>query len=150
MSINITTPENGETCWVVADRVRFLGGLTAANPELLEVEIPPGSGTPPHRHASAELFYVVDGEITIRHFAAAEPPVTIVAKAGTAVRIDGNAPHNYMNESTRPARLLVLVEPSMTTFFREIGTAAPQQEPDLARIGAAMQRHGIETLQMAS
>lgn len=150
MSINVTTPHEGETRWVVADRVRFLGGLAGANLELLEVEIPPGSGTPPHRHASAELFYVVDGEITIRHFPAGKQPVTIVAKAGTSVRIDGNAPHNYMNESGKSARMLVLVEPSMTAFFREIGTPAPQGEPDFGRIGAAMQRHGIEAIQMAA
>lgn len=150
MSINVTTAQNGETRWVVADRVRFLGGLAGENLELLEVEIPSGSGTPPHRHASAELFYVVEGEITIRHFPAGKPPMTVAAKAGTSVRIDGNAPHNYINESGNPARMLVLVEPSMTAFFREIGTAEPQGEPDFARIGAAMQRHGIEALQMAS
>lgn len=150
MSINVTTMQEGETRWVVADRVRFLGGLAGANLELLEVEIPPGSGTPPHSHASPELFYVIDGEITIRHFAAGKPPVTVAANAGTSVRIDGNAPHNYMNESDKTARMLVLVEPSMTAFFREVGTREPQREPDFARIGAAMQRHGIEALQMAS
>lgn len=34
----------------------------------------------------------------------------------------------------------------MTAFFREIGTAEPQAQPDFARIGAAMQLHGIQTL----
>lgn len=52
MSIDVTTPQNGETCWVVADHVRFLGGLSADNLELVEVDVPAGSGTPPHRHAS--------------------------------------------------------------------------------------------------
>ena len=149
MSMKVTTPQEGEARWVVADHIRFLGGFAGANVELVEVEIPPGSGTPPHSHASPELFYVLDGEVTIRHFAAGKPPVTVPARAGTSVSIDGNVPHNYMNESGKPARMLVLVEPSMTAFFREIGTAAPQGEPDFARIGAAMQRHGIEALQMA-
>jgi len=150
MSIQVTYARDGEARWVVADRIRFLGGPAGANLELVEVEIPPGSGTPPHSHASPELFYILDGEITIRHFAASKPPEVVAARAGTSVRIDGHAPHNYVNESDRSARMLVLVEPSMTAFFREIGTAEPQAAPDFARIGAAMQRHGIEALQMAS
>ncbi|PSJ62709.1 cupin domain-containing protein [Pseudaminobacter soli (ex Li et al. 2025)] len=148
MSIDVTTTQNGETRWVVADRIRFLGGLAGSNLELVEVEVPPGSGTPPHSHASPELFYVIDGEITIRHFATDRPPTTVAAGAGTSVRIERNAPHNYMNESGKPARMLVLIEPSMTAFFREIGTAEPQVQPDFARIGAAMQRHGIQPLEM--
>lgn len=150
MSINVTTMQQGETRWVLADRIRFLGGLAGSNLELLEVEIPPGSGTPPHSHASPELFYVIDGEVTIRHFAAGQPPTTVSASAGTSVSIASHAPHNYTNESGKPARMLVLIEPSMTAFFREIGTAEPQSTPDFERIGAAMRRYGIEALQMAS
>ena len=150
MSIQVTSAQEGETRWVVADRIRFLGGPAGANLELVEVEIPPGSGTPPHSHASPELFYMLDGEITIRHFAAGKPPAVVAAKAGTSVRIDGHTPHNYVNESGKPARMLVLLEPSMTAFFREIGTVEPEAKPDFARIGAAMQRHGIEALQTAS
>jgi quercetin dioxygenase-like cupin family protein len=150
MSIDVTTTHEGETRWVVADRIRFLGGLAGSNLELVEVEVPPGSGTPPHSHASPELFYVIDGEITIRYFAADAPPTMILAGAGTSVRIERHAPHNYMNESGKPARMLVIVEPSMTAFFREIGTTEPQAQPDFARIGAAMQRHGIHALELAS
>jgi len=150
MSINVTTSQHGEACWVVADRVRFLGSVSGDRLELVEVEIPPGSGTPPHSHASPELFYVLDGVVTIRHFADGKPPTVVAAEAGTCISIDGRAPHNYVNEGNRSARMLVMVEPSMTAFFREIGTAEPQAAPDFARIGAAMQRHGIEPLQMAS
>ncbi|MCB4769643.1 cupin domain-containing protein [Ancylobacter sp. Lp-2] len=150
MSMQVTTAQDGETRWVVADRIRFLGGLAGANLELVEVEIPPGSGTPPHSHASPELFYVLDGEVTIRHFPVGQAPRTVTAGVGTSVRIDGCAPHNYFNESCKPARMLVLLEPSMTAFFREIGTAEPQAAPDFARIGIAMQRHGIEVLHGAS
>jgi quercetin dioxygenase-like cupin family protein len=148
MSIDVTTEQNGETRWVVADRIRFLGGPAGSNLEMVEVEVPAGSGTPPHSHASPELFYVIEGEITIRHFAANRPPAAVVAGPGTSVRIGRNAPHNYVNESGKPARMLVLIEPSMTAFFREIGTAEPQAQPYFARIGAAMQRHGIKALEM--
>ena len=145
MQFDVTTPESGETLWVVADRIRFLGGIAGSGLELIEVEIPPGSGTPPHTHASPEMFYVTEGEVTVRRFAADGPPEVAVGGPGTTIRIGSMVPHNYSNESDRPARMLVLLEPSMTAFFRDIGTSEPQA-PDLARIGSAMQRHGIAML----
>jgi len=150
MQIDVNIPNNGEILWVVADRVRFLGGLSGSNLELIEVEVPPGSGTPPHTHASPEMFYVLDGELTVRHFAAGGPPRATVAGPGTAIRIEPMAAHNYSNDSRGPVRMLVLIEQSMITFFRDIGTVEPQAEPDFAQIGAAMQRHGIEVLSMAA
>ncbi|RRH87449.1 cupin domain-containing protein [Mesorhizobium tamadayense] len=150
MNFNVTTPEAAQTLWVVADRIRLLGGIAGSSLELIEVEVPPGSGTPPHSHASPELFYVLEGTLTVRHFVAGGPPEMTVAGPGTSVRIGPRAPHNYSNDSGRPVRMLVLVEPSMIAFFRDIGTVEPQAQPDFARIGAAMQRHGIEALPVAA
>ncbi|RWB52316.1 cupin domain-containing protein [Mesorhizobium sp.] len=150
MNFNVTTPEAAQTLWVVADRIRLLGGIVGSSLELIEVEVPPGSGTPPHSHASPELFYVLEGALTVRHFGAGGLPEVTVAGPGTSVRIGPRAPHNYSNDSGRPVRMLVLVEPSMIAFFRDIGTAEPQAQPDFARIGAAMQRHGIEALPVAA
>lgn len=150
MKIDVTNPNDGQTLWVVADRIRFLGGLVGSNLELIEVEVPPGSGTPPHSHASPEQFYVIDGELTVRHFAAGAPPEVTIAGPGTSVRIGPREPHNYSNDSSHPVRMLVLIESSMVVFFRDIGTAEPQTQPDFARIGAAMQHHGIEMLAMAA
>ncbi|RWD99683.1 cupin domain-containing protein [Mesorhizobium sp.] len=150
MNFNVTTPEATQTLWVVADRIRLLGGIADSSLELIEVEVPPGSGTPPHSHASPELFYVLEGALTVRHFGAGGPPEVTVAGPGTSVRIGPRAPHNYSNDSGRPVRMLVLVEPSMIAFFRDIGTVEQQAQPDFARIGAAMQRHGIEALLVAA
>ncbi|RWM06359.1 MAG: cupin domain-containing protein [Mesorhizobium sp.] len=150
MTFNVITPEAAQTLWVVADRIRLLGGIADSSLELIEVEVPPGSGTPPHSHASPELFYVLEGALAVRHFGAGGPPEVTVAGPGTSVRIGPKAPHNYSNDSDRPVRMLVLVEPSMIAFFRDIGTVEPQAQPDFARIGAAMQRHGIEALPVAA
>lgn len=151
MTIDVNEPGDGETLWVVADKVRFLGGLPGSGPELLEIEVPPGSGTPPHSHVAAEMFYIVEGVLTVRQFSGgALPPVVVAAGPGMTVRIPSRIPHNYSNDSGRPVKMLVLIDPSMTAFFRDIGTAEPQATPDFARIGAAMQRHGIEVLAMAA
>lgn len=140
-----------DALWVVADRIRFLGGLEGHAPELIEAEIPPGSGTPPHSHASAEMFYVVSGELTVSKFSeVGAPPEIVKARAGTEVRIDPHVPHNYVNESGAPAKVVVLLEPSMIAFFREIGTEQPEAAPDFARIGAAMEKHGIAAMTEAA
>ncbi len=53
---------------------------------------------------------------------------------------------NCSNECSSAVRMLVLPEPSIVAFFRATGTVDPRCEPCLAGIGAAMQRHGVETL----
>lgn len=150
MKIEVNTPDSVEVLWVVADRIRFLGDMPNSDLELIEVEVPPGSGTPPHIHASPEMFYVVEGELTVRDFSAGSPPKTTVVGPGTSIRVEPMAPHNYSNDSGAPVRVLVFLERSMTAFFRDVGTVGPQAQPDFARIGAAMRRHGIEALTMAA
>ncbi|MFQ6186237.1 cupin domain-containing protein [Sinorhizobium meliloti] len=150
MNIEMTTANNAEYLWVVADRIRFLGGVPGSDLELLDIEVPPGSGTPPHIHESPELFYILEGELTVRQFGAGLPQV-IKAGPSTSVRVPSRVPHNYSNESDNPIRMLVMLAPSMIAFFRDVGSVErPQGTPDFARIGAAMDRHGIEALSMAA
>lgn len=149
--IEVTTPGQSEALWVIGDRIRFLGKVLGSSLELIEVEIPPGSGTPPHTHESPETFYILDGELTLRRFTAGSPPDVLRAGCGASISVPSRVPHNYINESGELVRMLVLLEPSMTAFFREIGSHEPLKgEPDFARIGAAMQRHGIEVLAAAA
>ncbi|MGV8986099.1 MAG: cupin domain-containing protein [Cypionkella sp.] len=150
MKIEVTKPADADHLWVVADRIRFCGGLAGSDLELLEVEVPPGSGTPPHSHASAEMFYVLEGTLTVGSFAQGAPPVFTEAGKGSTVRIDSRAPHNYSNAGNQPVRMLVLIEAAMVAFFRDIGAAEPQSQPNFERIGAAMQRHGVEMAAMAA
>ena len=151
MNIDVNSPSNADYRWVVADKIRFLGSLPGSSVELMDIEVPAGSGTPPHTHESAELFYVLEGELTLRQFASEGPPAVIHAGAGTSVRIPSRVPHNYVNECSKPVRMLVMLEASMVAFFRDIGTAERTHgAPDFARIGAAMQKHGIEPLATAA
>lgn len=147
MTIVANAPSNADCRWVIADKIRFLGSLPGFPIELLDIDVPAGSGTPPHTHESSELFYVLDGELTVRQFGQGTPPSVIHAGPGTTVTIPSGVPHNYVNESGAPVRMLVMLETSMVAFFRDIGSAEPTSAPpDFERIGAAMRRHGIEAL----
>lgn len=146
MTVTVTTHDSAETLWVAADRLRILGGVEGSDLSLLEVTVPPGSGTPPHTHLSPELFYVVSGEITYGHFLHGAPPRMTRALPGTTVRVDSMEPHNYTNTGPDTAVMLVLVDPSMVAFFRDLGHVeppAPGTPPNIAEIMAAMARHGI-------
>ncbi len=150
MKLDVNRPDGGDALWVVGDRIRFLGGLPGSGLELIEVDVPAGSGTPPHSHASAEMFYIVSGELTVRLFPEGAPPAAVTAGPGEAVRIPPHVPHHYANESGGPAKMVVLLEPSMIAFFRDVGTDTRQDQPDFARLGAAMARHGIVVLTRAA
>lgn len=123
---------------------------TQGGMELLDTVLPPGSGTPPHTHESPELFYILEGELTVRQFHADQPPSVLCAGAGSSLKIPSRIPHNYLNEGDKPVRMLVMLEQSMTAFFRAIGTTEKQNAPDFAGIEAAMQRHGVHALAVAA
>lgn len=141
---------SAESLWVVRDKVSFLSTLPAPGFALLEVTVPPGSGTPPHRHASPEIFHVVAGEITVGSFEGPVPQFTRLV-AGDNVSVASNVAHNYQNNGGETARMLVVAEDTMVAFFRELGVgepppAAPPSEAGIGRIRTACQRHGIEML----
>jgi quercetin dioxygenase-like cupin family protein len=148
--IRITRSEEAEALWVVRDRIRFLGEEAGSGLALLEVEVPPGSGTPPHRHASPEIFRVLAGEVTFGLFGEGAPSEATVG-AGTVVTVPSGVPHSYRNASAAPASLLVVVERPMVDFFRDLGRreAPPEGPPGAAEIAAVMAacaRHGITIL----
>lgn len=152
MNTNATVlmPGTAPAVWVLRDRVSFLGSLPGSDCVLLEVEVAPGAGTPPHRHDSPEVFRVLEGELRIGLFDE-QPPREIVAVPGTVVRIPAKAAHNYRNVTAVPARTLALVEQGMADFFHELGSpepapARPPTESELAMLAAICARHKIEIL----
>jgi quercetin dioxygenase-like cupin family protein len=109
--------------------------VKAASPEvsLFEVSVPPGGGPPLHRHAPGEVFYVLEGT-----FAFGE----ITAGPGDTVIIPPHEPHTYKNVGEVPGRFLAVISPGgMESFFSDM--VGP---PDMERILAVTQRHGVELL----
>lgn len=150
MTTRSITRESAPTLWVLRDRLRFYGQLAGANLNLIEVEVPPGSGTPPHVHASPETFHVQSGEIVFTLFDGPAPR-QVRGVAGTVLAIDPRMPHNYANVSDAPASMLVMLEDSMVRFFEDLGRAepppaGPPSDGEIAAVMDACRRHGIEVL----
>lgn len=146
----VTTLADAQSVWVIGDEVRFMGGVDGGNLSLVDVTVMPGSGTPPHRHASPEIFRVTEGEVTFGIFGDG-PPRLFTAGEGTVVTVPSWLGHNYSNQSGRPARFAAVVENDMVKFFEDVGVAdrpppGPPSEETIGRIMAACQRHGIELL----
>jgi quercetin dioxygenase-like cupin family protein len=113
-----------------------LGGKdTAGRYCLIDMQIPPGGGPPPHRHDFEESFTLLEGEIE-----ATFRGQKSVIKAGQTVSIPADAPHQFQNKSDKPVRMLCICSPAgQEEFFAQVGvpvatrTAAPPKLDEAAQ-----------------
>lgn len=97
--------------------ILLTGQDTAGRYSLIDMNVPPGGGPPPHRHDFEEMFTVLEGEIELTFRGE-----TTVARAGTTVNVPANAPHSFVNASKEPARLLCMcTPPGQEEFFMATG-----------------------------
>ncbi len=84
---------------------------------LIDMHVPPGGGPPPHRHDFEETFVILDGEIEAT-FRGQKTRVV----AGQTVHIPANAPHQFRNAGSTPARMLCICAPAgQEDFFAQVG-----------------------------
>jgi quercetin dioxygenase-like cupin family protein len=84
---------------------------------VIDMHIPPGGGPGPHRHDFEETFILLEGEIELTFRGQKS-----TARAGDTVNIPSNAPHQFHNASSRPARMICICSPAgMDRFFIEVG-----------------------------
>lgn len=103
---------------------------TAGRYCLIEMNVPPGAGPPPHRHDFEEMFTILQGEVELTFRGQ-----KVVARSGQTVNIPANAPHFFRNTSDVPAKLLCLCIPAgQEEFFLAVGDrveSAMSQPPKL-------------------
>ncbi len=138
--------------WVLGDQLSIRGNVDGTPLNVVDVTVLPGSGTPPHSHASAEIFRILEG--TIRIWSMVDgAPIETDATAGDVVTIAPHAPHGYRNATTEPAKLMAIVDDQMVAFFRDAASdQAPEGPPTpevIGRIMALTARHGITMLDAA-
>jgi quercetin dioxygenase-like cupin family protein len=104
--------------------------------------IPPQGGPPPmHKHPFGESFYVLDGSFEFGTIG--EQGVEIIRpKAGSIVNVPGNVPHTFRNVGTSVGTLLVVAEPTLVAFLREIAEfKTPEGQPDFARAAPVLEKY---------
>jgi quercetin dioxygenase-like cupin family protein len=143
-------PQQGEALW-------FFGGLatvkasaeqTGGTFSITEQMFSKGMATPLHSQPDDdETFYVLEGDLTF-YLEDGEP---LAASAGSFVHIPAGTAHAYRVDS-ETARLLNITTPQHERFFRAAGepaqarTLPPQAPPDMDKVMAAANEHGVEIL----
>ncbi|TCV72649.1 cupin domain-containing protein [Neorhizobium sp. S3-V5DH] len=138
--------------WVMGDQVMKRGKLEGTGFNVIDVLVPPGSGTPPHMHASPEIFRILEGTLTIWSMVEGGP-AEVEAVAGDVVTIPAHAPHAYRNSSSEPAIMMAIVDDGMMGFFEAAASHEPPAGPPtpevIERTMALTETHGIHILQAA-
>jgi quercetin dioxygenase-like cupin family protein len=122
---------------VVGDTYTILltGKETAGRFCLIDMYVPPGGGPPPHRHDFEETFTLLEGELDVVFRGARQ-----VVRAGETIHVPANAPHQFHNSSTRPARMLCICSPAgQEEFFIEIGVPVATRTTPPPELNAAAQ-----------
>jgi quercetin dioxygenase-like cupin family protein len=125
---------------------------TASAFDVIEVLAQPGGGPPPHRHAFAEWFRVIDGELTISEERDGTVICTSTLGPGDTIFVPPWIVHGTLNLSDAPARFEVVGQPgAMTGYFLEAGvrvrderTPPDHAPPGPAELGEIAPRWGIE------
>ena len=88
---------------------------------LIEVQLPPGGGAPPHiHHGEEEGFYILEGELTVNC-----GDQSWTATPGTFAFLPRGIPHSFLVSESGPAKLLQLSSPSQfERFAAEMGEPA--------------------------
>lgn len=149
----VVTGDEGEEVAIRGNRLRIIvdgetsGGALTVFDYTLEVD---GITPPPHQHAFAETFYILEGTVTFQLDGR-----QVRASAGSAVHIPGGVSHALANNSGAAVRFLVMAAPAgIEDYFRELReliATLPPGPPDVKqfgpRIDALMCRHGIEPVE---
>src|SRR5277367_1287405 len=97
--------------------ITVTGEDTAGRFSVIDMHVPPGGGPPPHRHDFEETFIVLEGEVEAT-FRGEKSTI----KAGETLTIPANAPHQFKNVSSQPARRICICSPAgQEKFFMEVG-----------------------------
>lgn len=136
----------GAVITIVVDGTTTDGALTVT-----VIDAPPDYENNLHSHPPNELFYVVDGEMTVY---VDEEPYHLTS--GMAGFVPGNRPHGFRVVGDDTLHVLAIFAPAgMADFFREVGTpvetrAIPDYNgptrDDLERMMAASPKYSMKRL----
>jgi mannose-6-phosphate isomerase-like protein (cupin superfamily) len=123
--------------------LKAVGHDTHGTYTVLETTTPPGAGPPPHLHLREdETFYILAGEF---EFTVAER--TLRVGPGDFLIAPKGVPHFFRNVSQADGKMLIYCHPAgFEHFVADFAQVPPDQPPDLPRMVAIGEKHGIEFL----
>jgi quercetin dioxygenase-like cupin family protein len=124
--------------------IKATGADTGGSFFLSETTIEPGfPGPPPHVHERLhDMFYVLDGELTVRLGERSER-----LGAGTFVCVPPGVVHTFRNDSDAPTRFLNFNTPAgWEQYMRELGEAAKSGPLTREAIGSVAARHDFRAV----
>jgi quercetin dioxygenase-like cupin family protein len=107
---------------------------------IFDVTVPSGGRTPLHRHASPEIFRIIEGRLKIRRMTD-QGLEEFEATAADNVRIDAYQAHGYSNPGPETALFSAVIDSEMAEFFE---AAASRQTTD--RVTVVANSDGATTL----
>lgn len=134
--------EDGRHIGIVGDTYTILvsGKDTAGRFCLIDMFVPPGGGPPPHRHDFEETFSLLQGELELVFRGTKQK-----LRAGETVNIPANAPHQFQNASSQPARMLCVCAPAgQDEFFLEVGIPVATRTTPAPKLDDAAQAAFVE------
>jgi quercetin dioxygenase-like cupin family protein len=99
--------------------LKVLANETGGTYSLFEDIVPPGIGPPMHIHTrEEETWYILDGELTWN-----VGGQSFHATKGSFTNLPRGIPHNFINESDKPAHMVLTYAPGgFDQWFLDIGT----------------------------
>ncbi|MBD0379522.1 quercetin 2,3-dioxygenase [Paenibacillus sedimenti] len=147
----ILSREEGRHMWYLGNlsTLKVNAEHTGGQFSLVEDVMAPGYETPYHIHRKEdETFYLIEGEAEF-----VLDGRLYRAKAGSFAFLPKNIPHGFRIVGDKPARLLVMVNPSgFDQFFAELSEPAqrlelpPPTKPDIPKLVETAKRFEVEIL----
>lgn len=145
----------GPATWAMGSLFQHLltAGESAGALGVSLVTMPPGVGTPLHRHThEAEAFYLIEGTLTYR-----AGDDTHHLEPGSLIYLPVGIPHAFRITGTTPARFLALTTPGgLMDLYDEVGIPAaarripgPDGQPldvEIAKWNAVGPRYGLQVI----
>jgi len=126
-AISIVEPGAGELVNVLGAPIMIKSNGRSDQLFFADHPLPPGFGVPMHAHADEdELFYVLEGEITLQHAGG-----SATVGAGTFIHLPRGLPHGFHNAGALPARMIVIATPGggLEGVFRGLDAAGRGERP---------------------
>lgn len=144
----VRQPDESDAFWLLGGlyEIKVSSDDTDDAMTVVQFTIPEGSGPPPHVHDADEFVHVIEGRA--RFHADGE---IFVAGPGTMLFFPQGVEETF--EPIGTLKMMAVYKPGgMDRFFREAGEPAQRREvppptdapPDLERLGAIAEKHGLQ------